>query len=531
MAMEEKRKSRLYRLKPLTDRLPAVTRPEGHVHFRTKMFWLLFILILYFVMTNVFLYGLDKSQTLDFFASLRAILAGAQGSLMHLGIGPIVTGSIIMQLFAGAKIINLDLKDDEDKSVYQGTQKLLVIIMIFVEAIPQVFGFLTPSSGFVKNLNGSLLWGLIPAGNGNNLARFFLVLQLFGGSYLVFLMDEVVSKWGIGSGISLFIAAGVAQQIFTGTFNWEVTTSGVPSGTIPKTIYYLQNLPAGQISGGGLEQVMLGPPNPLIALIGTILIFLIVAYVESTRIELPLAHGMARGARGRYPIRLLYASNIPVILIAAVLANVSMFSLLMWQHPEWPVVGHAWWIGMYPSASDPRVVAGQIQQTTPVGGLAFYLSTINGVQEWLLPLFNPARYGVYMRGHAYWQVSLHLVVFLSVYILGSVMFAKFWIMTTNMGADAVAKQIQSSGMQIPGFRRDPKILERVLDRYIPVVTVISGAAVGSLAAGADMIGTVGQASGTGVLLAVGIMIQMYEAIGREQMMEMHPVLRGFFAPG
>ncbi len=531
MAMEEKRKSRLYRLKPLTDRLPAVTRPEGHVHFRTKMFWVLFILILYFVMTNVFLYGLDRSQTLDFFASLRAILAGAQGSLMHLGIGPIVTGSIIMQLFAGAKIINLNLKDDEDKSVYQGTQKLLVIIMILVEAVPQVFGFLTPSGDFERNLNGSLLFGFIPAGNGGNLARFFLVIQLFVGSYLVFLMDEVVSKWGIGSGISLFIAAGVAQAIFTGTFNWEFAQDNIPSGTIPKTIYYLQNLPAGQVAAGGLEQIMLQPPNPLIALIGTVAIFLIVSYVESTRIELPLAHGRARGARGRYPIRLLYASNIPVILIAAVLANVSMFSLLFWQHPEWPLVGRNWYIGAYASASDPRVVAGQIQQTTPIGGAAYYLSTINGVQEWLLPLFNPGRYGVYMRGHGYGQVALHLVVFLSVYVVGSVIFAKFWIMTTNMGADAVAKQIQSSGMQIPGFRRDPKVLERVLDRYIPVVTVISGGAVGALAAGADMIGTVGQASGTGVLLAVGIMIQMYEAIGREQMMEMHPVLRGFFSPG
>ncbi len=110
------------------------------------------------------------------------------------------------------------------------------------------------------------------------------------------------------------------------------------------------------------------------------------------------------------------------------------------------------------------------------------------------------------------------------------MFARFWIATTNMGADSVAKQIQSSGMQIPGFRRDPAILERVLQRYIPVVTIISGGAVGALAAGADMIGTVGNASGTGVLLSVGIMIQMYEAIGREQMMEMHPVLRQWFAP-
>src|SRR5213078_3745155 len=132
-------------------------------------------------------------------------------------------------------------------------------------------------------------------------------------------------------GISLFIAGGVAQQIFTGTFNWEPSRAGslVPAGAIPKTIYYLQHLPASSLAQGGVEQIMVQPPNPLIALIGTIVIFFIVAYVESTRIELPLAHGQARGARGRYPIRLMYASNIPVILVAAVLANVSMFPPLL----------------------------------------------------------------------------------------------------------------------------------------------------------------------------------------------------------
>ncbi len=530
MATGETGRSRLYALKPLTDRLPAVTRPEGHVHFRTKITWVILILLLYFGLTNVFLYGLDRSTAIDFFASLRAILAGAQGSLMHLGIGPIVTGSIIMQLFAGAKIIKLDLKNDEDKSVYQGTQKLLVIIMIFVEAIPQVFGFLQPSAGFTRNLDGWSIPLLLPAGSGMAFAQIFLVVQLFGGSYLVFLMDEVVSKWGIGSGISLFIAAGVAQQIFTGTFNWQLSSSGVPTGAIPKTIYYLQNFSGGQISGGGLEQIMLNPPNPLVALVGTAVIFLIVAYVESTRIELPLAHGKARGARGRYPIRLMYASNIPVILIAAVLANVSMFSLLFWQHPEWPLLGHSTIIGSYPAADDPAVVAGQIQQTTPTNGIAYYVSTINGIQEWLLPLLNPVRYSGFLRGHTFWEVGAHLLIWLSVMVGGSIMFARFWILTTNMGPDQVAEQIESSGMQIPGFRRDPRILRRVLDRYIPVVTTISGASVGALAAGADLIGTVGQASGTGVLLAVGIMIQMYEAIGREQMMEMHPVLRQFFAP-
>jgi len=530
--MAEEKKSLLYKLKPVTDRLPAVSKPEGHVQFRTKMLWVVLILGLYFVMTNIFIYGLNKTETIDVFSSLRAILAGAQGSLMHLGIGPIVTGSIIMQLFAGAKIINLNLKKDEDKAVYQGTQKLVVLIMIVVESVPQVMGFLTPSTGFVANLGGTPTAptnGLSP-GNGQSLAMTFIVLQLIAGSYLVFLMDEVVAKWGIGSGISLFIAAGVAQAIVTGTINWEPAQPGsaVPAGTIPKTLYYLGNMNAGQISGGGYEEIMLSNPNPMIALIGTVAVFFLVAYVESSRIEIPLAHGTARGARGRYPIRLIYASNIPVILVAAVLANVSMWSLLFWQHPEWPVVGRQAWIGSYPSADDPLVLSQQIQRTTPIDGIAYYVSSVNGVGDWLLPLFAPERYPGLLANHETWQVGAKLLIWLSVMIGGSVLFAKFWIETTNMGPEAVAEQIESSGMQIPGFRRDPRVLKKVLERYIPTVTVIGGATVGAIAAGADMIGTVGNASGTGVLLTVGIMIQLYEAIGREQMMEMHPVLRNFF---
>lgn len=520
--MVEEGKSRLYALKPLTDRLPAVTKPVGHVHFRTKMLWVVLILVLYFALTNVFIYGLDPAETIDVFANLRAILAGAQGSLMHLGIGPIVTGSIIMQLFAGAKIIKLDLTDDEDKAVYQGTQKLLVIIMIVVEAIPQVFGFLHPSSGFVAGMEA------FAPGQGELLANTTIVAQLFMGSYIVFLMDEVVSKWGLGSGVSLFIAGGVAQQIFVGTFNWIPTdSSGIPPGTIPKTLWYLNNMSAAGVSQGGFERILLQSPNPIIALVGTVVIFLIVAYAESMRIELPLAHGAARGARGRYPIRLIYASNIPVILMAAVLANVSMFSLLFWNNPDWPLVGQQWWIGSYP-ATEAQAVALGISRTTPMTGVAYYLSTVNGVGDWLLPLLGPDRYSHLLRGHAYWQVLAHVIIYVGVMVVGSIIFARFWIETTNMGPDAVARQIESSGMQIPGFRRDPRVLRRVLERYIPAVTVISGAAVGALAAGADMIGTVGNASGTGVLLAVGILIQFYEAMGREQMMEMHPVLRGFF---
>ena len=518
--------SKLLGLKPVTDRLPAVKKPEGHVNFRTKMLWTLLVLIVYFIMTNVFIYGIDRESTLDLFSEYRAIMAGASGSLMHLGIGPIVTGSIIMQLFTGAKIIKLDLTKPEDKTIYQGTQKLLVIIMIVVEAVPQVYGYLTPDSGFVGKLNE------ISGGYGDLLSKLIIVFQLFIGSYLVFFMDEVVSKWGIGSGISLFIAAGVSQAIFTGTVSWIPTQSSMrynisgagdaPSGAIPKTFYLLTNSNLAQLSQGRFETILLGPPNPVIALVGTIAIFLVVAYAESTRVELPLAHGRVRGARGRYPIRLIYASNIPVILMAAVLANVNMFSLLLWSHPtasKIPLIGRQWWIGGFTDTANP---------TQPTMGGAYYVSRVNGLGEWFLPLMNPDRYGAYMRGHEYWQVAAHTIIYFSVMVIGSIIFAKFWIETTNMGPEAVAKQIQDSGMQIPGFRRDPRVLKKVLERYIPVVTIISGAFVGALAALADMVGTVGNTSGTGVLLTVGIVIRMYEDIGREQLIEMHPVLRGFF---
>ena len=504
--------SKLHGLKPIIGRMPTIRKPDGHVHFRTKMTWTLSILIIYFAMTNVAIYGLG-GETIDLFSQYRAILAGASGSLMHLGIGPIVTGSIIMQLFTGAKIINLNLQDPGDKEIYQGTQKVLVIVMIVVDSVPQVFGFLEPSSALVGEVG--LTW-----------ARMTIVTQLAIGSYLVFLMDESVSKWGIGSGISLFIAAGVSQAIFTGTLNWEPAPgsgSEVPSGTIPMILWYLKNSSTSDLSNGGYEAMLLAPPNPIVSVLGTLIVFFIVVYVESSRIELPLAHGKVRGARGRYPIRLIYASNIPVILMAALLANVNMFALLFWSHPgmsTWPIVGRNWKLGAFDTTDGSNPV--------PTMGLAYYVNRLAGLQDWFLPLVSPDKYGQYMGGHEPWQLVAHIIIYMGIMVLGSIVFAKFWIETTNMGPEAVAKQIQGSGMQIPGFRRDPRIVEKVLERYIPTVTVFSGAMVGFLAAGADMIGTVGQSSGTGVLLTVGIMIRMYEQIGKEQMMEMHPVLRSFF---
>ena len=509
--------SRLYGLSRLVDVYPSITTPEGHVRFNQKLWTTVLVLIIYFMMTNVMIYGLSSS-TLDIFSSFRAIMAGASGSIMHLGIGPIVTGSIIMQLFAGAKIIQLDMQDSGDKQLYQGVQKLLVLFMIPIESIPQVYGFLDPSAAMISDY-------------GIGWANAIIVSQLFIGSYLVFLLDELVSKWGIGSGISLFIAAGVAQSTFVGTLSPLPTVQGSPlsfdnppSGTLPMIFYTLRTATNSQlVSENGFELILLNHANPVAALASSIIVFLVVAYAESSKLELPLTHGKVRGHRGQYPIRLVYASNIPVILMAALLANVNMFTLLFWSHPVLstvPILGRngAWskahWFGAY-----------EVGATTPTDGFAWYSSMVNGVGDWLIPLLNQTGDAY---GHSLGQIMVHVFVYVFFMTAGSTVFAKFWIETTNMGTKDVAKQIERTGMQIPGFRKNPVVLERILERYIPPVTLFSGAFVGLLASGADLLGTVGNATGTGLLLAVGIILRTYEQIQKEQAMEMHPMLREFF---
>ena len=88
-----------------------------------------------------------------------------------------------------------------------------------------------------------------------------------------------------------------------------------------------------------------------------------------------------------------------------------------------------------------------------------------------------------------------------------------------------AKQMMSSGLQIPGFRRDERVLERLLDRYIMPLTIMGAITVGFLAALADLTGALSR--GTGILLTVMIIYQLYEQIAREHMMDMNPMMRKF----
>ncbi len=478
---------------PVLSRMPVVERPAGHVPFRRKLTWTAGILIVYFFLTNINPFGLAVGQGSDFFGQFRSVLAGSSGSLLQVGIGPIVTASIVLQLLGGANLLGLDTDDPRDQVLYQGLQKLLVIIVTALTAAPMVFtGAFLPADPAVGQALGIGTFGV----------KALIFVQIFVGGVLLLFMDEIVSKWGVGSGVGLFIIAAVSQQIVGGFFsfsalgargffaNWYAIATGSTQLGSPFT-------------SAGLESLLFAPGNVL-ALFTTVFIFGIVVYAESVRVEIPLSHARVKGARGRFPVKLIYASVLPMILVRALQANIQFVGQLL--SSQW--AGMPAWLGVYS------------EQGQPTSGLFYYLNPIQQPQQWM-----------WFRGTATgepWMIAVRLAIDLTFMIVGGAIFAIFWVETTGMGPEATAKQIQNSGMQIPGFRRNPQVVEKVMERYIPQVTVIGGALVGFLAVMANLLGTIGQVSGTGLLLAVSITYKLYEEIAEEQLMEMHPMMRQMF---
>ena len=127
-----------------------------------------------------------------------------------------------------------------------------------------------------------------------------------------------------------------------------------------------------------------------------------------------------------------------------------------------------------------------------------------------------------------WQILLHVLTGTVFLILGGILFAIFWIETPGMGPKSVAAEIHISGLQVPGYRRNPASIERLMERYIPKVTVIGGVIIGVLTLVASLLGTLGGAGGTGLLLAVSIVYRLYGRIASVQIQEMCPMMQKFF---
>jgi len=460
--------------------IPTAPTPERRVDLREKMLWTGLALTVYLLMSVTPIYGIAITPAQDPFFFARIIFASKHGTLMELGIGPIVTAGLIMQLLVGSKMLKIDLSDPSDRAAFTGAQKALAVIITAVEAITFIAGGLY--GGIANDLNLAAL----------------VFIQLFIAGLIVILLDEMVQKgWGLGSGVSLFIAAGVAQQIAWQSFSpFPFGRDQMALGAVLAFTQYLLSgkpfldafLRISEVEGKTLPLT----PN-MLGFISMIAVFIVIYYADILRVEIPVVYHRYRGLQAKIPLKFLYVSNIPVILASALFANIHFFARLLYNRDP-----NNFWV---------RLIAHYSEQNQPLPSLVYYITPPQGLAD---VLEDPWRALVY---------SLLLIAL-------CVVFAITWVEASGMSARDQAKQLIDAGLSIPGFRSSQKIIERMLEKYISALTIISGFVVGVLAAVADVLGVIG--TGIGILLTVSIINQYYELLLREQILEVYPSLRRIF---
>ncbi|MGD2200419.1 MAG: preprotein translocase subunit SecY [Candidatus Bathyarchaeota archaeon] len=459
--------------KPISRFIPEVKPPERKVSFNTRIMWTALALIVYLIMAETPLYGVSSGQQSDALFTMRVIFASQRGTLLELGIGPIVTAGLIIQLLAGSEIIDFDNTNPEHRALFTTASKVFSFMMVILQASLMIISGTYGSIGFGTSL---LVFG-----------------QLLAAGLFIMLLDELVQKgWGIGSGISLFIVAGITKTIWWSSFALYTVGDGKRYGAIPA---FFETVFRGESVWNWLHRT--GGFPDMLGLLTTIAIFAFVIYVEGMRVELPISHSLYRGFRGKMPIKLLYVSNIPVILAYALFANFQLAGQLIWSRFN------------ADNANKILNLYGTYNATSgaPTGGFVYYLSSPGNIDA---VIADPVR------------ALLYTIIVVGICVI----FSLTWLEIGGLGAENMADQLLGSGMQIPGFRRSRRPIVNFLNRYIPTITVISGLIVGLLAAASEFFGVFG--SGMGALLCVSILYQYYQTMVQEQVEDLYPFLRDAF---
>lgn len=460
--------------RPIARVMPEVKTPEKRIGFRERLFWTALVVTVYLIMAEIPIYGAVRGGNDPFFY-MRVIFASSRGTLMELGIQPIVTAGLIMQLLASSKIIGCDNSNAEDRALLGGATKFFSILMTSFLAVAYI-------------LSGN--YGVLSFSK-----QIAIFIQIFVAGIVVILLDELLQKgWGFGSGISLFIAAGVAQKIL-----WDLVSPlpmvGETDKSIGSIIAYIQSLLKGENALNSFVYRLNADAPTMLGLIATIIVFTIVVFLDNLKIDIPISYAKFRGFGGRYPVKFLYVSNIPVILVSSLFMDVYFVSQIVWS--RFNIDNSNVWLNLL----------GTFENNQPSGGLALYLTSPRNFQQFLE---NPLRAFVY----AGMMIGL------------CVIFAVIWLGVSGMDPRSVAQQLMDSGMQISGFRRSVGPIQSVLERYIPTVTILGSIAIGFVASFSDFFGVYG--TGMGILLTVGILTQLYQAMAKEQMMDMFPLVGRLF---
>jgi protein transport protein SEC61 subunit alpha len=459
-------------VRPFLSVLPDVQQADRRVPFREKLLYTAVTLFIFLVCSQLPLYGIKSSSSSDPFYWVRVIMASNRGTCMELGISPIVTSGLVVQLLAGSKIIEVDNSVKADRELLNGAQKLLGVLITIGEAVAYV---VSGMYGDIRDL------GAVNA--------ILIILQLFFAGIIVICLDELLQKgYGLGSGISLFIATNICESICWKAFSpYTVSSARGPEfeGAVI-ALFHLMITRSDKVRA--LKEAFYRPNLPNITnLMATVVIFLVVIYFQGFRVDLPVRNKRSRGQQGNYPIKLFYTSNMPIILQSALVSNLYFISQLLFKRYGGNFIIQL--LGRWQQHEYSN-------QMIPVGGLVYYISPPGSLTEVA-------------------QNPLHAIFYVVFMLSACALFSKTWIEVSGSSANDVAKQLKEQQMFIQGHRDTQQSLKKELNRYIPIAAAFGGMCIGGLTIIADFMGAIG--SGTGILLAVTIIYQYFETYEKEKM--------------
>jgi len=461
----------LQSLKPAMQLIPEVSRPLKEIRFQDKVLWTAVSLFIYLVCCQIPVYGIRAASGSDPFYWMRVILASNKGTLMELGISPVVTAGLIIQLIAGAKLITIDERSEEDRALLNGAQKLLGLVMTIIEAVAYV------SAGMYGDVREI---GIVTS--------LLIVLQLFIAGIICLLLDEMLQNgYGLGSGISLFIATNICETIVWKSFSPSTVNTGRGTEFEGAVVALFHMLLTRSDKVRALKEAFYRPNLPNITnLLATVLVFLIVIYFQGFRIELPIRSTQQKAGVGTYPIKLFYTSNMPIILQTALVSQLFLFSQVLYKRFGDNILINLlgrWDISQYGSG-----------QSVPVGGLVYYISPPSNLNEMV-------------------SDPIHALIYIAFMLTSCALFSRIWINVSGSSAKDVAEELKRQNMVLKGHREIN--MEHTLNKYIPTAAAFGGMCIGALTVIADFLGAIG--SGTGILLAVTIIYQYFEMFVKEEM--------------
>jgi len=464
----------IHLLRPLLPLIPEVEKPRQKVAFREKILWTTCGLLIFMVCSNLPLYGVKRAKTSDPFYWMRVILASNTGTLMELGVSPLVTTGMVLQLLQGAKVLDVNLDSREDRVLFNAAQKVVGLLVTVAEAAAYV------ASGMYGDV--------ATIGLGNAL---LIVAQLFFAGLVLLMLDEMLQRgYGLGSGVSLFIASHISETIVWKAFSPTTVNTGRGTEFEGAILAFFHLLVVRSNKFHAIREALYRQNLPNITqLAATVLVFGLCIYMQGWRVNLTIKLQRSRGLEKQYPIKLFYTSNMPIILQTALVSNIYFVSQMLYnQAPNSPFIKL---FGEWAVTSPERSA---ITHAIPVGGLAWLISPPASLSDMFYDPF-------------------HALFYLLFTTTACAVFGRTWTEISGTSVRDVAREMRQNQVVMKGHR--DTATARILGRYIPIAAALGGICIGLLTVLADYVGAIG--TGTGILMTVTIIYQYYEAFMKEQL--------------